>query len=102
MLIGSDSPFRRLPATIPPRHVLFFDGVRYAAEMMHLAFGRLCVTLDSLPALAIGSNDGVDAGISAMTDAWTIADSTFRLRRLIEAFPGIPKKHTSPPIQVFL
>ena len=99
MLIALDSPLRKIPARLDRKQTLFFDGVRYAAEMSHLAFTRLLKTLHALPEAEAGTAEYADLVTAAMTDAWTIVDSTHRLRELLAQFPKLKQK--LPNLQVF-
>lgn len=79
MLVGDDSPLRRLPMEMPRRQVLFFDGIRMAFEMFDLPFARLRGTL---AALAEDATQQEGAIASAMQDAWSVVDSAALLKVL--------------------
>ncbi len=99
MLIGLDSPLRKLAVRLDRRQTLFFDGVRYAAEMSHLALARLLDTLPAIPAAEGGTPEYADLITASMIDAWTVVDSTHRLRQLLMQFPKV--KQNLPFLQVF-
>ena len=90
MLIPEDSPLRLLPTDLSRRQVLYFDGIRYAAEMVNLAYNRLFAQLMEIGAT---NRDVTTLDIAtAMLDAWSIVDSTNRFRDLVEQTPGLRKK----------
>ncbi len=102
MLIGEDSPLRRLPSGLDLRQKLFLDAIRHSAEMADISYLRLQDTLLSL------SNDRIEAekiaeigrsGINALLDAWSIVDSIHRLRGLLKHLPFMKQK--SPGIIAF-
>ena len=89
-LVSQDSPFRRLPATLPRRVILHLDGLRLCAEIVDLAYQRLLtvvreITYDKLPL------DGRQ--VAAMSDAWVIIDSTHRFRLILAGTPGLKHNH---------
>ena len=93
MIIGPDSPFVQLPKNLDPRQALFLDGIRFAAQMVDLAHGRLCDTLFGLA--TSDRSDGADIGpgsVAALLDAWAIVDAINRLRDLQHQMPGLKKR----------
>lgn len=102
VIIDDNSPFRRLPQGLPRKQVLFFDGIRYSVEMVDLAYNRLRAT-----AFEFSKNrDSEQAAptllfTSAMLDAWSIIDSTHRLRELLEKMPGFAKKNQNVDYRKF-
>ena len=90
MLIPEDSPLRVLPTDLSRRQVLYFDGIRYAAEMINLSYNRLFSQL-----MEIGATDREVTTLdiaTAMLDAWSIVDSTNRFRDLVKRTPGLHRK----------
>lgn len=88
VLIPENSPLRRPPSTFSRRQVLLLDGIRYAAEMAHIAYGRLSKHLQSVGASTTEPRV-LDTAV-AMLDAWSIVDSAHRFRDLVENMPGLP------------
>lgn len=100
MIIGEDSPLRRLPAALDRKQVLFLDGIRYSVNMADLAYSRLQQTLYRL-AMSQQDYDGFDLDVlSAVQDAWSIVDSLHRLRGLLRQTPRFKQK--SPDMRVFM
>jgi hypothetical protein len=100
LIIGEDSPLRRLPAALDRKQMLFLDGIRYSVEMADLAHARLQQSLCRLTADQSSSErfDHLDA-LSAVQDAWSMVDSLHRLRGLIRQMPGF--KQNTPNMRVF-
>jgi len=85
MICDDKSPFRTLPADLPREQILFLDGIRYSAEITALAYSRLWANTAAMTkAMAdqIGVQDP-NSSTAALSDAWTMIDSTYRLRELI-------------------
>jgi hypothetical protein len=87
ILISEDSPLRKPPAELSRRQVLILDGIRYAAEMAHIANERLYAKLQSISATL--DETRVRDSVEAMLDAWAIVDSAHRFRDLVESLPGL-------------
>jgi|CZKS01.1.fsa_nt_gi hypothetical protein len=101
MIIGQDSPLRKIPSALHRRQVLFLEGIRFTVEMAELAYRRLQGTLllqTNQPAL----NDDNPPLVSAMLDAWAIVDSLHRLRDLVAGAPGFKGKNKSPKFRLFM
>ncbi len=88
MFIAEDSPLRRPPPDYSRRQVLILDGIRYAAEMAHIAYERLRATLNDISSSA--KEHLVRDTATALLDAWSIIDSAHRCRDLVENLPGLP------------
>jgi hypothetical protein len=99
MLLSQTSPLRRLPKSLPHKQVLFFDGLRFAAEMTALSHWRLVQVLAGLSMVTDQRTDRDPATIAAMLDAWSMVDSVHRFRELLHHMPGIKRK--SPSYQTF-
>jgi hypothetical protein len=103
MIFADESPFRRLPAGLPREQILFLDGIRYSVEITALAYRRLwanTATMTKAMADQVGVKD-LTHYTAALSDAWTIIDSTHRLRELIWDMPGFAKKQRSVELRVF-
>ncbi len=102
MLIGDDSPLRRLPSGLNIKQTLFLDAIRYCVEMADIAYSRLQQNL-----LTIGHEHRAKReimnlgplGLHVMLDAWSIIDLVFRLRILLKRMPGVKK--SSPGFMLF-
>jgi hypothetical protein len=102
MFFGKDSPFLRLPAGLPRKQILFFDGIRYSVEMTVLAYHRLRTVATELSrAVSLTKEPDPTLFTAALADAWSIIDSTHRLRELISDAPGFTKKQRSVELRVF-
>ena len=88
-MIPEDSPLRRPPVTFSRRQVLILDGIRYAADMAHIAYERLDGHLQNIAAASTGEPSVRDIA-AAMLDAWSIVDSAHRFRDLVANLPGLP------------
>jgi len=103
MLLDDKSPFRRLPAGLPREQILFLDGIRYSVEITALAYGRLwanTAAMSKAMADQVGVQD-LNSYTAALSDAWTIIDSTHRLRELIWDMPRLAKKQRSVELRKF-
>jgi len=83
MLLKKESPLINLPRALPTRDVLLFDGIRYAVEMIGIAYIRL---LQSLVSISEKSREGrvIDFFQEVFLDAWSAIDSLDRLRGLLK------------------
>lgn len=100
MLISDDSPLRRLPSEMNQKQKLYLDGIRFSIEIIDLAYLRLKQILYNL-SNNIKYNSKIDhlIFVSAIHDAWSLIDSVYRLRGLLQRCPGIKKK--SPEMILF-
>jgi hypothetical protein len=102
MFFGQDSPFLRLPVGLPRKQTLFFDGIRYSVEMTALAYHRLRTVATELTRnMTRGKEPDPTLYTAILSDAWSIIDSTHRLRELIWDTPGFTKKQRSVELRVF-
>ena len=99
MLINEKSPLRRLPNKLNPRQAQFFDAIRFAAEMMDLAYQRLLGHLLTLAGPDV-TNPQISASV-AFLHAWSIVDSAHRLHGLVDNLPGLTKRNQSPEFRKF-
>src|SRR4051812_16197459 len=78
VLIPEESPLRHPPAELSRRQVYILDGIRFAAEMAHIAYERLSTLLQGV---ASSSHEPSTRDIAtAMLDAWSIVDSAHHFR----------------------
>jgi hypothetical protein len=100
VLFAADSPLRNIPTDVPGGQVMFLDGIRYSAEMLVLAYGRLVPELEHI---ALASQNDVSPGSrvyeAVMLDAWSVVDSANRLRTLLEGMRGIRR---TPGMELFI
>ena len=103
MLIGFDSPLRRLPMALESKQALFLEGIRICLEMIDLAHFRLQTTLQEVAEFAetIFPNSQL-ALTAALIDAWSIIDSIHRLRGLIQHLPNFRHRNQNPAIHNFM
>lgn len=86
-MIAEDSILRHPPKELSRRQVLILDGIRYAADMLEIAYNRLRRHLQEI---AAAPHEPMVADIAAgMLDAWSIVDSAHRFRDLVEGLPGL-------------
>jgi hypothetical protein len=102
VIVGDESPLRRLPAELNQRQTLFLDGIRISIESADLSYARLRNTLMRLARQGDGPGEtpltGPDTA-AAMLDAWSIVDSIRRLRAMLSQMPNLAR---SPRLRVFL
>lgn len=92
-MISDESPFQHLPAVLAPKQAMYFDGIRFAIEMIDTSYRRL---VDGLEAIA-GEKESAAGNVPlAMLDAWAVIDSANRLRVLLAQTPGLKQK--TPPM----
>ena len=80
--------------------MLFFDGIRVAVEMAERAYERLA---DTLYRSAVTESSHEDRHLLVplcLLDAWSIVDSTNRLRKLLMNLPHF--KDDAPSLKTFL
>src|SRR5215813_5594421 len=87
-LIPDDSPLRHLRNYFSREQALFFDGIRYAAEMADIAYWRLFDLLQEMSSLH-DTELTTRQIATAMLDVWSVVDSVHRLRDLLDV-PGVP------------
>ncbi|MFD1714584.1 hypothetical protein ACFSBZ_08900 [Amnibacterium flavum] len=89
-MLSVESPLTRLPSDLPAREAMFYDGVRFAIEMLNISYHRLVSGLDLLSVR--GFAEGLVPGV--MLDAWAIVDSADRLRKLLSQAPNGVQRST--------
>jgi hypothetical protein len=97
MIIETDSPFLHLPAELNIEQGAFLDGIRYSAQMIDLAHDRLRQTLYHIGTVEKPADSSFPC---AFHDAWSIVDSTHRLRKLLQQMPRM--KQSTPGFQLFI
>ena len=80
--------------------MLFFDGIRVAVEMAERAYERLADTLHRSAITESSHEDRFRLVPLCLLDAWSIVDSTSRLRGLLRQLPGFKSDATS--LNIFL
>lgn len=100
MLIAPDSPLRLLPENLDRKQLLFFDGIRVAVEMAERAYERLAETLYRSAITESSQEDRYRLVPLCLLDAWSIVDSTDRLRGLLMKLPHF--KDDAPSLKIFL
>jgi hypothetical protein len=86
-MIDRSSPFWRLPTGLDPKPVLFLDGIRHAAQIADLAYGRLRDELTQLASTQSAPDASRDYTAPFLL-AWAFVDAVDRLRCLLLRFPG--------------
>jgi hypothetical protein len=79
------------------RKALFHDGIFYSVEIVRRIYQDLverCLTLGQFQI-----DNPIDLGSHAIADAWSIIDSLYRIRRLLEDMPNLKQK--SLELQLF-
>lgn len=99
-LVPKESPLRRVPRSVDRRTVLYLDGVRYALQSFELSSLRLARTLHHISKKRVDTDDLGHLILEATVDAWTMVDSTHRLRELLLQIPGLKKNEAE--LQLFI
>jgi hypothetical protein len=89
-----------VPVELDRRTVLYLDGIRYCFHIFDITSTRLAESLQSLSSRDQASDLLADRIATAIADAWTLIDSTHRLRELLSQVPRLKK--STPELQVFL
>lgn len=99
ILLGRDSPLRRVPANVQPKHAIFLDGIRHAVEIMDVGYRRLRGALAQLALHPPRPEDFplITAGI--FLDAWAVVDAIDKFRQLYMGYPGMKSWNTSDQVQ---
>jgi hypothetical protein len=86
MIIGFESPLRRIPEGLNQKQLLCLDVLRLCADISDLAYKRLNNTLVTLS--TNNANESINSLIiSSITDAWLIIDQGHRFGQMISNFP---------------
>lgn len=85
-MIRTNSPLRRVSNIVTAKEANYFDGIRFALEMIDISSVRLHSFLER------AANDEAfkitQPMALAFLDAWSIVDSIHRLRLLVDRFRG--------------
>jgi len=99
MLVSKNSPLRQIPYALDRKQALFLDGIRFTFEMVDVAYVRLLYILENIT--TDDSFREVHPMAEPFMEAWSIVDSIYRLRCLIDQTPGIKQKEL-PQRRIFL
>ncbi len=99
MIISRESPLYRIPYWLNPREALFLDGIRFTVEMIDVAHSRLHYLLETIATDPSWLEKYPMA--EPFLGAWSIVDSIYRLRSLVNQIPGI-KQRDLPQRKIFL
>lgn len=100
MLVAPESPLRSLPSDAPLRFVLYIDAVRISIETADLAYSRLTDNLLEVSEKTRAGERPHRLLSAVVLDAWSLVDSSNRLRSiLLRQMPGLKKK--TPAVQIF-
>lgn len=89
ILLGRDSPLRRIPVNVSPKKAVFLDGIRHAIEVMDIGFGRLRLGLTQAALEPPQSSDLPLVGAGLFLDAWAVVDAIDKFRQFYLRFPGM-------------
>lgn len=79
------------------KKTLFYDGIYYSIKMARSAYNDLVDKLSTITDFQV--QDPNNSAESAITDAWFVIDSLYRLRKLLEDTPELKQKSTQ--LQLF-
>lgn len=88
-LLADSSPLRHQVSQFSRKQVLILDGLRYSAEMAHIAYQRLSPLLQEIS--LVGQRSTVAASAEALHYAWSIIDCAHRFSDLLANLPGLKK-----------
>lgn len=91
ILLGRKSALRRIPINITPKQAFFIDGIRHAAEILDIAYGRLRTGLTTVATNSPQPEDLPHVGAALFLDAWAVVDAIDKFRQLYLAFPGMTR-----------
>ena len=89
LILGRDSILKKIPANVSAKQAVFLDGIRHAAEIMDIAYGRLQETLTQLALHPPTATELPDISAHVFLDAWSFIDAVDRFRMLYTNMPGI-------------
>jgi hypothetical protein len=98
ILLGRDSPLRRIPINVTPKQAVFLDGIRHAIEVMDIGFGRLRNGLTKAALEPPLPPDLPLVGAGLFLDAWAVVDAIDRFRQFYLRFPGM--EYLAPSDQI--
>lgn len=91
-MIKENSPLLNLPVNMNPKQAVFIDGIRHAAQIIEMAYNRIC---SSLTELSFKNSYGKNSTnfTHVFLDVWAFIDTTDRFRSL---WVLQPNSHTPP------
>lgn len=78
LILGRDSILKKIPANVSAKQAVFLDGIRHAAEIMDIAYGRLQETLTQLALHPPTATELPDISAHVFLDAWSFIDAVDR------------------------
>lgn len=74
-MLTENSPLLNLPVNMDPKQAVFIDGIRHAAQIIEMAYSRIC---DSLTKLSFESSTGKHKAeyTHVLLDVWAFIDTT--------------------------
>lgn len=98
ILLGRESPLRRIPINVSPKQAVFLDGIRHSIEVMDIGFGRLRNGLTKAALEPLHPPELPLVGAGLFLDAWAVVDAIDRFRQFYLRFPGM--QHSAVPDQI--
>lgn len=95
-MIDINSPLRRLPPQLDRKQALFFDGIRHATEIVHLAHSRLQHTLTNFALNYQEAPLPPELFTIAFLDAWAVVDGIDRFRAFWKLMPNTERGALPP------
>ena len=86
-MISQESPFKNIPQNLDRKQAFFIDGIRHAAEICDLSYGRLTAGLRDI-ALKPEGSPPESSYAPYFLDAWAFVDAADRLRCLWASQPN--------------
>jgi len=99
ILLGRDSPLRRIPVIVKPKQAVFLDGIRHAIEILDVGFGRLRAGLTRAALDPPQATDLPLVSAGLFLDAWAVVDVIDRFRQLYLEFPGMTRSKAADEVQ---
>ena len=96
LLLGRESPLRRIPSNLAPRTAFHLDELRQAAESIDVAYSRLHQELTSLALQAPAPEEIHEISAHLFFDAWGIVGAINRFYQAYVSFPGIVFNEPTP------
>src|SRR5690606_15717102 len=89
LLLGRESPLRRIPSNLAPSAAFHLDELRQAAESMDVAYRRLHHELTGLALQAPAPEEIREISAHVFFDAWGFVGAVSRFYQAYVSFPGI-------------
>lgn len=96
LLLGRESPVRRIPSNLEPNAAFHLDELRQAAESMDIAFSRLHHELTSLALQAPAPEEIRVISAHAFFDAWGVVAAVNRFYQAYVSFPRMVPDEQHP------